>query len=77
VTDGSLFFVSPTSPAHNTFELATLKVLLNISGSMKRPVKEVIFAGLGFTGSLTTFLEPHGVPSGGDLFCLLSSNVFV
>ena len=49
-----------TPPASSRFEHALLKVLFNTTGTQAAPVVDVTFAGLGFTGTATTFLEPHG-----------------
>ena len=36
------------------------------TGAQAAPVVDITLAGLGLTGTATTFLDPHGVPSGGD-----------
>ena len=40
--------------------------LLSVLGSQAAPVVNVSLRGLGFTDAAITYLEPHGVPSGGD-----------
>jgi hypothetical protein len=42
------------------------KVLVNVSGSQAAPVVNVSFAGLVFRDAAATYLDPHGLPSGGD-----------
>ena len=42
------------------------RVLININGSMQRPVVNVTIAGLSFADTRYTYLDPHGMPSGGD-----------
>lgn len=53
-------------PAQSIFEHALLDVLINISATKDQPATDITISGLGFTGTATTFLAPHGVPSGGD-----------
>lgn len=63
-SSAELFFVATDDqpPSSSSFQHALLKVLFNVSGTQAVPVVDVTFAGLGFTGTATTFLEPHGVP---------------
>ena len=44
----------------------SLQILFNATGSQKSPVQNVSFSGIGFRDSAYTYLDPHGVPSGGD-----------
>lgn len=53
-------------PASVTFAAARLKTLVNLAGTKAAPVKGVSFTGITFTGAAATFMDPHGVPSGGD-----------
>eukprot|EP00928_Gymnodinium_smaydae_P031890 TRINITY_DN23259_c0_g1_i1.p1 TRINITY_DN23259_c0_g1~~TRINITY_DN23259_c0_g1_i1.p1 ORF type:complete len:828 (+),score=100.29 TRINITY_DN23259_c0_g1_i1:55-2538(+) len=48
------------------FEAVVSKVLLNASGTMDDPVKDVSIEGLEFRDTAYTFMDPHGMPSGGD-----------
>jgi hypothetical protein len=69
-------FPFATHPISSTFRLlvcvlpqfvaTNLKVLFNISGTMQAPVTNVSLLGLGVRDSAYTYLDPHGVPSGGD-----------
>ena len=43
-----------------------LRTLINISGTMARPVRGVTISGLSLADARTTYLDPHGMPSGGD-----------
>lgn len=45
---------------------ASSKVLINVSGTPAAPVTNVSFACLRFTDAAYTYLDPHGLPSGGD-----------
>jgi len=42
------------------------QVLLNITGTQWNPVKDVKITGISFEASAYTYMNPHGVPSGGD-----------
>mmetsp|Transcript_11963 Transcript_11963/g.27288 ORF Transcript_11963/g.27288 Transcript_11963/m.27288 type:complete len:891 (+) Transcript_11963:48-2720(+) len=42
------------------------KVLFNVSGTQWNPVSNVTFDGLTFRATRYTYMDPHGVPSGGD-----------
>eukprot|EP00117_Sycon_ciliatum_P023594 scpid40103/ scgid20017/ len=53
-------------PASLQFVATQTKVLFNISGTQSKPVRNVQFNGLGFRDTAYTYLDPHGVPSGGD-----------
>mmetsp|Transcript_55434 Transcript_55434/g.172019 ORF Transcript_55434/g.172019 Transcript_55434/m.172019 type:complete len:820 (-) Transcript_55434:96-2555(-) len=43
-----------------------LRVLVNISGTPWDPVHDITIDGVTFMSSRHTYMEPHGVPSGGD-----------
>jgi hypothetical protein len=47
-------------------EAPLARVLLNLTGTAAAPVRNVSLLGLGFRDSRYTYLDPHGVPSGGD-----------
>ena len=55
----------------------TLKTLFEFRGTQANPVKGVTFSGITFTGAATTFLDPHGVPSGGDWALQRSAAIFI
>ena len=42
------------------------RVLFNISGMMSSPVRDVTIRGLSLRDTRFTYLDPHGMPSGGD-----------
>eukprot|EP01083_Nonionella_stella_P019641 54547_1 len=49
------------------FEATNKKVLFNLTGdSMDHPVKNVEIRGLTLRDTAYTYLDPHGMPSGGD-----------
>eukprot|EP01084_Bolivina_argentea_P319827 554783_1 len=48
------------------FEATQLKVLINMTGSMENPVKNIIIRGLTFKDTAISYMEPHCMPSGGD-----------
>jgi len=43
-----------------------LRTLVNVSGTQWAPVRDLIFDGVKFVAARSTYMEPHGVPSGGD-----------
>eukprot|EP01083_Nonionella_stella_P085976 238584_1 len=48
------------------FEATHLKILFELRGNQSHPVENITFAGLHFTDTVYSYLDPHGVPSGGD-----------
>ena len=57
-------------------EVVRTKVLVNISGTMARPVRNVTLQGLVFRDTAPTFLDRHELPSGGDWGLVHSAAVF-
>lgn len=53
-------------PEDTVFEVTQLKTLFMVMGSQEEPVKQVSFKGLMFKDTAYTYLDPHGMPSGGD-----------
>ena len=54
-----------------------LDQLFTVEGTMDMPVKNVTFANLTFAHTASTFLEPYGVPSGGDWAIHKGGAIFV
>eukprot|EP01084_Bolivina_argentea_P237331 398878_1 len=55
------------APPNDLSLIAThTKVLFNISGSQKKAVTNITFEGLIFRDTSYSYLDPHGLPSGGD-----------
>mmetsp|Transcript_67792 Transcript_67792/g.107564 ORF Transcript_67792/g.107564 Transcript_67792/m.107564 type:complete len:816 (-) Transcript_67792:152-2599(-) len=48
------------------FEATNLKVLLNYTGSMAKPVENQVIRGVTLQDTELTYLDDHGMPSGGD-----------
>ena len=42
------------------------KVLINITGTQDQPVQNITITGLTFRDASYTYMDPHGLPSGGD-----------
>lgn len=59
------------------FEAAHLKTLFRLQGTQAAPVTQVTLSSLTFTGAAMTFLDPHGVPSGGDWALQRSAALFL
>jgi len=61
---------NPNSTAAPTgdeaFVATKVPVLVNISGSRDTPVQDFSIKGITFVDALHTYLDPHGMPSGGD-----------
>ena len=53
-------------PEDLMFEVVQQQVLINITGTQAHPVRDISFTGVNFKDAAYTYLEPHGVPSGGD-----------
>eukprot|EP01084_Bolivina_argentea_P051380 94510_1 len=74
------FFFNSTqkmAPPSDVSLIATnAKVLVNITGSMKTPVKNITIQGIQFRDTRYTYLDPHGMPTGGD-WGLQKSGAFI
>ena len=58
---------SGTEPPTDTLYVATqLKTLLTIKGTMSNPVMDITIRGVNFRDTAYTYMDPHGMPSGGD-----------
>ena len=56
-----------TKPPSDTLYVATqLKTLINIQASQDKPAKDITIRGVNFRDTAYTYLDPHGMPSGGD-----------
>ena len=53
-------------PPPSQVEVAALTNLIELRGSADRPVANVTLRGLTFRDTRPSYLDPHGVPSGGD-----------
>ncbi|XP_065183777.1 uncharacterized protein LOC135814571 [Sycon ciliatum] len=53
-------------PASTVYEIPHIKVLINATGTQKAAVKGIQFKGINFRDTAYTYLDPHGMPSGGD-----------
>jgi hypothetical protein len=61
------FYNGTTSPPPTDIYVATnLKTLFQVTGTEGSRVQNLTFSGIQFTGGAYTYLDPHGVPSGGD-----------
>eukprot|EP01083_Nonionella_stella_P110129 322065_1 len=54
------------TPANTVFEATNLKVLVNYTGSMAKPVENQAVRGVTLRDSQYTYLDDHGMSSGGD-----------
>ena len=53
-------------PEDTVFEITNLKTLFNVTGTQEKPVKGLAFKGVMFKDTAYTYMDPHGMPSGGD-----------
>lgn len=53
-------------PKNTVFEVTNLKTLFNVTGTHTNPLKNVSFKGVMFKDTAYTYMDPHGMPSGGD-----------
>jgi len=54
-------------PALNTlFESTNIRTLIHVQGSPEEPVMNLKISGITFKDTNYTYMDPHGVPSGGD-----------
>ena len=68
---GMLYFfynaTSGTPPSEDTvFEAVQLKSIVIAQGSQESPVKDLSIMGVNFKDTAYTYMDPHGMPSGGD-----------
>ena len=71
-----LYYFSNTSvfPKNNdddydddlVFEVPVNKVLFKLNGTVDNPITDVVFDGITFRDTVYTYMDGHGVPSGGD-----------
>eukprot|EP00666_Eupelagonemidae_sp_cell4sb_P001748 gene1748-501_t len=71
------FCATEPPPASLQFEVPTLQTLKKVVGTMDAPVRNVSLKGLTYRDSAYTYMEPHGVPSGGDWALQRMGAVFV
>ena len=65
---GTLYFRPPADSDPNTmrFEVVGLKNLIEVRGTMERPVRHVTLRGITFRRAGYTFMQTDDIPSGGD-----------
>jgi hypothetical protein len=59
---------SSTGPPSSdlVFSVPVLQTLLVVNATQEAPVVGLTLTGVGFRDTVPTYMEPHGVPSGGD-----------
>ena len=74
-----LFFnaTAGTPPPTNGLVVTHTKHLFNITGTMASPVTDVSILGIGLRDTAYTYMDPHGIPSGGDWTLERSAVVFL
>lgn len=53
-------------PPSDGFVLTRVRTLLCINGTKDDPISDIAVTGIGFRDARATYMDPHGVPSGGD-----------
>ena len=64
-----LYFYNTTTtapPPPSGFAITWVRSLLLLNGTKTEPVVNVTVSGVGFRDARATYMDPHGVPSGGD-----------
>jgi hypothetical protein len=65
----SQLYYAPNStaagPPTGKFEAVVNQTIVKLVGTQEHPVEDVRFEGVTFRDSAYTYMEPHGVPSGG------------
>jgi hypothetical protein len=57
---------SVAAAAGSTFVATQVSVLFQLAGNQTHPVCDIVIANLTLRDAAATFMEPHGMPSGGD-----------
>eukprot|EP01084_Bolivina_argentea_P213764 362959_1 len=67
------------SPNDNNllFEATKLKVLMNFTGNMTNPIKNIELKGMIFKDTAYTYLDAHGMPSGGDWAMQRTGSIYI
>ncbi len=64
------FFYNDTSgktpPNDTLYVVPVLKTLINIQATQDNPAKQITIRGINFRDTAYTYMDPHGMPSGGD-----------
>jgi hypothetical protein len=71
------FLNCPSTAIQCRTSVDVLQVLVHINGTQAAPVRDVTFIGVGFRDAASTFMVPHGMPSGGDWGLLRSGSLLV
>ena len=53
-------------PSDTLYVVPQLKTLIKIQASQDKPAKAITISGVNFRDTCYTYLDPHGMPSGGD-----------
>ncbi len=69
-TETLYFYYNATTetapPSDTEFVAVKTKILFNITGTQSQPVLNITFQGLEFRDTPYTYMDKHGLPSGGD-----------
>eukprot|EP00475_Leptophrys_vorax_P015852 TRINITY_DN2221_c0_g2_i1.p1 TRINITY_DN2221_c0_g2~~TRINITY_DN2221_c0_g2_i1.p1 ORF type:complete len:787 (-),score=214.49 TRINITY_DN2221_c0_g2_i1:1749-4109(-) len=65
------------APTGLEFVATQVKTLINVQSPQQKPVENLKLVGLGFRDTAYTYMDPHGVPSGGDWALQRSGAVFL
>ena len=64
------FFYNASSgtvpPPYLTYVVPTLKTLISVKASQQDPARSITIRGITFRDTAYTYMDPHGMPSGGD-----------
>jgi len=77
---GKLLYMPNTTtsaPPRGNFTVTHLRALISLNGSGTGVIRDVRVEGVGLRDARATYLDPHGVPSGGDWALQRSGAVFL
>jgi len=60
------YYFNGSNPDAEFFVATNSRVLFNVTGSMDNPIRNTKIQGLKIIDTRFTYLDPHGLPSGGD-----------
>ena len=65
---GKLYYAfNGSAPTAEEWIATRTKVLFNVSGDAAAPAKDITIRGVEIRDTALTWLDPHGLPSGGDV----------
>ena len=73
----SYYKIGTAGPTDSEFVATKTRVFFNLTGTPDKPVKDITIRGLEMRDARLTYLDAHGMPSGGDWALQRSGVVFM